>query len=109
MASIIVDLQKYKKCVFCYQRIEDTDHIFDLEVFSTDLPLEVIRKITSRNNLLLQLSEEASKYQANDRGSYSTITDVPSRGHRFGARELIRVPTRASTTARRENCSQRTS
>jgi hypothetical protein len=31
------------------------------------------------------------KYQANDCGSYSFITDISSRGYRFGAREFIRA------------------
>jgi hypothetical protein len=62
-----------------------------------------------RNNSSLQLSEETSKYQANDRGCYRSLVNISFGGYRFGARGYFHShEPRASSAPEEENRSEST-
>ena len=100
------DLRSAAKCLFSIMAAQNTDHV--LACGRAPVLYSKTSQASLRNNSLLQLSEEASKYQANDRGSYSFIINLSFGGYRFGARGFgYTSDPGAAVASRQENAGQR--
>ena len=75
-----------EKVHLLFNRFEVLTIFLNPMMFSCILLIEASCKVTPKNNLLFQFAEEESKYQANDRGSYSSLIDFLTGGYRLGAR-----------------------